>query len=188
MKRTVLLLMLLACLAVTTGCGTALKAGYREFKQIDTRFLEIQGNGGAWTTYQALEFGAITDTAINGQAPAELKAVIVDKAAEELAKAKLLRRVGGSGSEKTLVVSGDIIDVDSGGAGAFRTVGFGDKPFVTVRSTFKDKATGQTLAVVNLCGIAESALQDWANTTSRGFGKAIGEYLKSKGMQKLPDE
>lgn len=187
MKRTVMILALMGCLMVTTGCGTAAKAAFREIKQIDARFLEIQGNGTAWTTYGALEFGTVTDASINGRAPAELKGVLLSKAAEQLDKEKLFTRVGGSGSEKTVVVSGDIIDVDSGGVGAFRTVGFGDKPFVTVRTTFTDKASGKALSVVNLQGLAVSGLANWADTVSRGYGKAIADYLKSKGMEKLPD-
>lgn len=187
MKRTVVIVALMGCLIVTAGCGTAAKAAFREIKQIDARFLEIQGNGAAWASYAALEFGTVSDASINGRAPAELKGVLLSKATEQLTKAKLFRRIGGSGDEKTVVVSGDIIDVDSGGMGAFRTVGFGDKPFVTVRTTFTDKASGKALAMVNLQGIAESGLAHWADTVSKGYGKAIAEYLKSKGMKKLPD-
>jgi hypothetical protein len=187
MKRTVVIVALMGCLMVTTGCGTAAKAAFREIVPIDARFLEIHGNGTAWTTYGALEFGTVTDASINGRAPAELKAVLLSQAAEQLTKENLFTRVGGSGREKTVVVSGDIIDVDSGGAGAFRAVGFGDKPFVTVRTTFTDKASGKALAVVNLQGIAKSALANWADTVSKGYGKAIADYLESKGMQKLPD-
>ena len=182
MKRLIVCLMLLGCVAMSSGCGTVAKRALGEVITIKTRSLEIGGGSAMWTTYEAFEFGRVTDD-VGGQVPADVMAKLIPLATEELQKAGLFKRVGGSGGGKVLLVDGEIIDFDGGGIG--RAIG-SDKPFLTIRGTFKDKATGKALSVVNLQATCQS-LRDWTQIVSKGYGKAIEKYLKSKGLQELPE-
>ena len=124
---------------------------------------------------------------MRGLTPADLKAELVPLAAQQLGKGRFFKRVGGSGPEKTLLVTGQIIDFCAGSSAGARAVGFGDKPSILVKTTFLDKHSGKALATANLQSTADS-LRDWTQVVSRGYGKSIEKYLESKGLKKLPEE
>ena len=109
-------------------------------------------------------------------------------ASRHIADSGFFRSVNGSDDVGVLIVRGDIVHVDSGGMGATRTVGFGESPMVVVRTTFFDGATGRPLATANIVSKAESAIQNWADVVSRGYGAALVKYLKeTQKYEKLPE-
>jgi len=183
MKRLLLVVALMTCLVVTSGCGTAIKRGLGEVITHSARSREIEGGSAAWTTYDTFEFGRISDAMVGGQVPEDLMAQLTTVAGQKLTEARLFRSVGPSGGGKALLMTGEVVDFDDGSIA--RAIG-SDKPFLTVRATFKDKSSGRSLAVVNLQSTVNS-LRDWKHIVAEGLGGAVEKYLKSKGMQKLPE-
>ena len=189
-KRILLLGLALGLLSLSSGCvSTALKSGYREFKQFSTSFLPYEADGSRWEVqYSALRIERISDEAINGRTPPELMSRLGPLASGEVADAGMFRSVNGTADDQVLIVRGEILHYDSGGMGATRTVGFGESRMVVIRTTFIDGASGRVLARANLVSKAESALRNWADLLSRGYGAAIVKYLKeTQGYTKLAE-
>lgn len=192
MKRAGTLVAIVALLVFSGGCmSTLAKSGYREFKQYSTSYLPYEATDSSWgKRYQMLRIEPVTDIAVNGQAPADLKDKVTLLAAEQVAESGYFRDASDvRDASEVLIVRGDIVHFDSGGMGATRTVGFGASPQLVVRTTFIDGATGKPLATANIVSKAESALRDWKTVLGRGHGAALVKYLKEmQNYEKLPVE
>ena len=188
--RKRLMVVVLALTLASAGCGTLAKMGYNVAKgpQGSYEIIETSVPALNFNDYYALEVGAIK-SAIGDKCPSAFLAALPTQFVNVFGSEPYFALVEGinnpsspKSAGKTLVLSGDVVDYNTGSSGA-RAVSMGEGTFVTAKTTFVDKASGKTLCVATVRGRSKSMAEGGFEAIAEGYARGILKLIKEHHMK-----